>query len=408
MENEYGFINDGKVYLKAFLNFPEREIGKVLLTDEKAIEYFKERFFLLTEKVNQLEKGMEMSANKGSFLMKIIHLKISLETFNALGDFSSFFDRLNKLQEELQGDVEQNRIRNLDLKEEFLEKVLVLVKRQAYDEDEEEIKEIHQHWLRIGRVTEEKEDTLESEFKGFVDQFFIEKREYSTRQDVLIYERLDKFNELLEEGKRLFYLRRYSENKNSFMKLQQEWKRVGSVPRDKFFKISKDFQKLGNSFFDKLNEEVKYMSERSTSELSGLEIKRAINERSRAVYELSSEESFALVKMLQDEWKDSGFVPKKMDPPIFNEFYMNCEYIYEYRYFEGVCDKKLGADSSKLQKSGLMEAMIMKIKKEIAELEKDLDKYRNRRDDESKKFASSLMVKRRKLEAKQIILSSLN
>jgi hypothetical protein len=408
MENEYGFINDGNVYLKAFLDFEKREIGKVLLTDDKAIEYFENRFSLLTSKVDQLEKGMDESRNKGSFLMKIIHLKRSLETFNALGDFSLLFSKLDILQDSLREDVDQNRVRNLTLKKELFEKSQILLARRTYDEDEDEIKEIHQGWLRIGRVTEDEEEVLETEFKNLVDEFFQEKRTSKVREEQLVSERLDRFAELLEEGKRLFYLRKYSENKNAFMKVQQEWKRVGSVPRDKFFKISRDFQKLGNSFFDKLNEEVKYMKERTTTELSGLEIKRAINERSRAVYELPSDEGFSLVKMLQDEWKDSGFVPKKMDPSMFNEFYSNCEYAYEFRYFTGVCNKKLGENSSNLQKANIMEDMITEIKKEIAVFEEDVEKYRNRRDDESKKFASNLMVKRRKLEAKQMILEGLS
>jgi Arc/MetJ-type ribon-helix-helix transcriptional regulator len=407
MKNEYGFINDGKVYLNAFLDFPEREIGKVLLTDEKAFEYFDNRFSLLTVKVEQLEQGMQESRNKGSFLMKIIHLKKSLGTFNALGDFTMLFRKLNILQQELEGDVQNNRLRNLELKEDLLNKTKTLVERKSYENDEEVIKEVHQNWLRIGRVTEEKEQILETTFKALVDQFFEEKREERIRQDRLVYGRLEKYSELLEEGKRLFYLRKYVENKNSFMKLQQEWKRVGSVPRDKFFKISKDFQKLGNSFFDKLNEEANYMKERSTTELSGLEIKRAINVRSRAVFELPSEEGFQLVKILQHEWKESGFVPKKMDASIFNEFYKNCEYAYEYRYFTEACHKRLGANSSSLQKTGIMESMIMDTKKEIAEFEKDLEKYRNRRDDESRKFASKLMVKRRKLEVKELILKGL-
>lgn len=407
MENEYGFINDGKVYLKAFLDFEEREIGKVLLTDEKAIEYFENRFSLLTTKVDELENGMNESRNKGSFLMKIIHLKKSLETFNALGNFTQLFERLDQLQAGLSDDVQQNRVRNLALKQELLEKAKELVARASYSEDEEEIKEVHQSWLRIGRVTEGEENQLEADFKDLVDTFFENKRKDKAKQEQLVFERLDRFRELLEEGKRLFYLRKYADNKNAFMKLQQEWKRVGSVPRDKFFKISRDFQKLGNNFFDKLNEEVRYMKERSTSELSGLEIKKAINERSRAVYDLPSEEGFALVKLLQDEWKESGFVPKKMDPSMFNEFYKNCEYAYEYRYFTNVCNKKLGENSSDLQKANIMNDMISEIKKEIAAFEEDLDKYRNRRDDESKKFASNLMVKRRKLEAKQIILANL-
>jgi hypothetical protein len=408
MENEYGFINDGKIYLNSFLDFPEREIGKVLLTDEKAIEYFSNRFSLLTTKCEELERGMHESSNKGSFLMKIVHLKKALGTFNALGDFISLFNRLDSLQESLQVDVNQNRVKNLQLKKELLARTEALIERKSYQNDEEEIKEIHQYWLRVGRVTEGNEEQVEGAFKILVDQFFERKREAQILEEQLIYDRLDRFRELLEEGRELFYLRKYADNKSAFMKLQQEWKRVGSVPRDKFFKLNKNFQKLGNNFFDKLNEEVTYMKERSSAEISGLEVKRAIGVRSKAVFELPIDEGFELVKILQEEWKDSGFVPKKMDPLMFDEFYKNCEYAYEYRYFSGVCEKKLGLNSSKLQQTGILEGMIVEAKKEITEFEKNLEKYRNRRDDESKKFASNLMMKRRKLEAKKIILEGLS
>ena len=51
MENKYGFISDGKVYLKSVLGNPDREIGTVLLTDEKALEYFQNRFKMLFKKI---------------------------------------------------------------------------------------------------------------------------------------------------------------------------------------------------------------------------------------------------------------------------------------------------------------------------------------------------------------------
>jgi hypothetical protein len=72
MENKYGFISDGKIYLKSVLGNPDREIGTVLLTDEKAVEYFQNRFKKLIEKIDQLEEELNVAPNKGSFLMKII------------------------------------------------------------------------------------------------------------------------------------------------------------------------------------------------------------------------------------------------------------------------------------------------------------------------------------------------
>ncbi len=408
MENKYGFINDGKVYLNAFLDFPEREIGKVLLTDEKAFVYFTDRFLLLINKIDKLELEMSESSNKGSFLMKIVHFRDSLKTYNALGDFPVLFNKLDELQEILLVDVEQNRLKNLELKEELLEKLQIIVSREDWCNDEDGIKELHQYWLRIGRVTEDREEDLEADFKRLLDNFFEEKRQAGTRQNELVYERLDRFRELIEEGRKLFYLRKYDANKKNFINIQREWKAVGSVPKDKFFKLNRDFQKLGNSYFDKLNEEVTYLSERSEEEFEELKLKQDINERSKAIYDLDANDGFVLIKALQDEWKATGFVPKKMDPMVFNEFYMNCEYAYEYHYFISKCEEKLGANSSNLQKTNILEDDLALAKRELDKLESKTEDYRKRRDDESRKFASDLMTKRRKFEAKALILKSLS
>ena len=134
---------------------------------------------------------------------------------------------------------------------------------------------------------------------------------------------------MIQEAKNLYRLRRYSENKVAFIKLQQEWKTVGVIPKDKFFKISREFKKLGNNYFERLNEEVRYNlgggHNGSGSGEGALEVKRRIYDRSRVVYELPADDAYSLVKLLQDEWKDSGFVPKKLDPEMFNDFYKNCE-----------------------------------------------------------------------------------
>ena len=165
MENKYGFIDDGKVYLKGVLDYPDREIGTVLLTDEKAIEYFENRYSMLIQKIDQLETAINGAENKGSFLMKIVHLQESLATYNALGDFEAVFNRLEGLKEGLSKDVGVNRERNLTLKNELLQKLQAIIENPISDDAEEDVKELHQTWLRIGRVSEEKEAALEASFR---------------------------------------------------------------------------------------------------------------------------------------------------------------------------------------------------------------------------------------------------
>ena len=42
--NEYAYIKDGKVFLKGYLDMPDRQIGEVKRTDEEAFQYFTNRY----------------------------------------------------------------------------------------------------------------------------------------------------------------------------------------------------------------------------------------------------------------------------------------------------------------------------------------------------------------------------
>ena len=41
---EYGYCKDGKVYLKSYSEYEERQIGVVRNTEEEALQYFVNRF----------------------------------------------------------------------------------------------------------------------------------------------------------------------------------------------------------------------------------------------------------------------------------------------------------------------------------------------------------------------------
>ena len=75
---EYGYIKDGKVYRKSFLDFPEREIGTVKESEEATIQYFTQKFEAIVSEVEDVKSKVEEHANKGSFLIKVINLKESL------------------------------------------------------------------------------------------------------------------------------------------------------------------------------------------------------------------------------------------------------------------------------------------------------------------------------------------
>ena len=58
LENEYAYIKDNKVFLKGYLDMPDRQIGEVKRTEEEAFQYFVNRYDIAVKKVEVLEKEL--------------------------------------------------------------------------------------------------------------------------------------------------------------------------------------------------------------------------------------------------------------------------------------------------------------------------------------------------------------
>ena len=109
VKNEYGFCQDGKVYINAYLNFPQREIGFVRNTEQEALDYFVNRFELAKTKVIQLASEINDVQNKGSYLTKVVQMKAYLAEFDGLGDFQPLFNQLDSLEVFLKDLIQNNQ-----------------------------------------------------------------------------------------------------------------------------------------------------------------------------------------------------------------------------------------------------------------------------------------------------------
>src|SRR5690606_22882333 len=98
---EYGYVKDDKVFLKGYLEYPDRQIGEVKRTEQEAIDYFKNRFTIAQNKVAQLEQEIEEAQNKGSYLTKLVQLRKKLIGFDAIGNFIPLLERLDQTEHEL-------------------------------------------------------------------------------------------------------------------------------------------------------------------------------------------------------------------------------------------------------------------------------------------------------------------
>lgn len=253
IKNEFGFCQDGKVFLNAYLDFPQREIGFVRDTEQEALDYFARRFELAKLKVNQLAKEVEEVQNKGSYLTKVVQMKAYLTTFDGLGDFIPLFDKLDSLDEFLRGLIQNNQIKNLEIKRALIEDAQVIANQEDVLAATEELMDLKSKWVKTGPVDKQFQDSLADSFQEIMDQFFLRRRAYFEDKNRQIDEKI-----LILQGyiDSVHQYRKSDDLDAAIIKvkeLQKEWKLVTGLPPKKQSMLWKNFKKANDMFFEKYN-----------------------------------------------------------------------------------------------------------------------------------------------------------
>ncbi len=126
--------------------------------------------------------------------------------------------------------------------------------------------------------------------------------------------------------------------------IQEDWKAIGQVPREKLSEIWERFRALIDTFFTKHKEALKVEDSRR---LENYEKKIKLCEQAESLAE-SFEESTdwaagtAAFKKLQSEWKTSGGVPKNLSEEVWQRFRNACDKFFEKRraHFESLDAEK--------------------------------------------------------------------
>lgn len=415
VEHTFGFVRNGIVYLKAQLGNPEREIGKVIKTPEEAIQYFVNRFRLIEEKVDTLIQEIEQEQlNKGSFLMRLIHLKERLYTYNAIGDFSVLLEKLNQVEESLKSNIQQNRIRNLEIKRQLLDELEQLKDSSEWREATEQVVKIRERWIKVGAVVEELQETIEKDFTEKLNYFYGRRKQFLEERHALIETRLHNYKKLLHKMENLLQSdEKYNPNTviNNFMK---EWKSLGKIPKERMDEFWKMFKRKRNAIRKKV-------ASKKTPTNSALEknykIRLSIIAEVESLLPLDPQKDNTLEKLkpLQEKWKNAGQVDKKLVNDLNNKFRNACdkvkekEFLYRVaRYRNKSFDEKPETEKTKI-KIEILEEFIRK-----GELDLQNQEYKysiltkeEKENTEGKNALFKLETQKRKLGVKKVMLAAL-
>lgn len=186
----------------------------------------------------------------------------------------------------------------------------------------DEIKAIQKEWEEIGPVPREEGKEVSKAFWSKFKQFFKRKGEFFHKLDEERQAHLEKKQELFEKAKSIVAEateETIEEAAKQLKKLQDEWKKIGSVPEKARKKIEEGFRKLMNEFFDRRRA---IHSKKEEGFVENLQKKEALIEQINA----RTEEALATVDP-EDEieqwieaWVAIGHVPRKDISRIQNAF----------------------------------------------------------------------------------------
>ena len=257
IEIPFGYIKAGKIYQSAWGEHPDREIGEVRDEDnEKSSQFFQDRFSDLENKIKEVTDKIDSTENKGSFLMKLVHLKENLSQHDGLGDYPSLLETLLKYESLVRDIILKNRVRNTEIKTALIEELKEIVEIVNWKEASDKINDIKGRWIKTGSAEEDKNQSLEDDFWGIIQSFYDRKKQFYEDKQKLSDHRKRQYEELVDAAKALKDLRG-QERFNRVKELKEKWKEVGGVPAEIYQPLFQDFnqQLKGKKFVPQANHE---------------------------------------------------------------------------------------------------------------------------------------------------------
>ena len=407
VDNKYGYIKDKRVFRSAFLEFPERVIGEVKVSEAESLNYFVERFNLASSEVEEVKAKIEAAENKGSYLMKVLHLKDTLFEFDAIGDFASLYQQLDKLHFQLQTIITNNRHKNLQVKTALLEELRVVAKSSDWKAASAAVKEIQTKWIRTGAIEEDKRVQIEGDFKTLTDTFYERKASFYEDLNQMMAQKEEDFKRFISDTSKKL------EKIDSSRKLQHEikstveaWKGLGKIERSKH---NLYWQELQNVFKAQINRLRKFESkQRNQSAKETIELKQKILDQ----LEVSSKDLLPKLELkeIKETWKKAGRLPKKVDLEFGEKYRFLIDVIAEKQFLHQLANKKGGNSLSELEKSKLriklMYDLLKRDQTELRNFEENLGKF-NTSTGLTEMLDAKLNQQKRKVEVKKLILNEL-
>jgi len=242
-EKKFGYCDQDAIIQCGWGHYPDREIGKVKENDvEASILYFEERFNDKKLKVSELIQKVSQTTNKGSFLIKFIHLRDTLHQHDGIGNYLELYNQIASTISLIEEIIEGNRKKNTEIKQALIGEIKEVVELVNWKEATEKVLAIKEKWIKTGSAKQELQKEMESVFWESIKSFYERKHAFyeDKKRLSLFYE--TKYKELVTEALKL---KEYDNGKigDKIEALKERWKTNGPVPSEMYTQLLKEFNR---------------------------------------------------------------------------------------------------------------------------------------------------------------------
>lgn len=253
-------------------------------------------------------------------------------TFAEEADFKALLQAYKQKRAEELKQIEALQARAYEIKKGIVEKLSALLDGGDVDKVFAEVRKLQNEWKEAGEVAQSKYNEIVKKYQALMTQFYDDVRISNELRDYDFKKNLEIKTRLCEEAEKLTESRQLNEAFQKLQKLHQEWRETGPVAKElreelwNRFKAATDIvnHKHADFYQAKKSEEEENLSKKTAlcEALEAIDIAKAKSYK-------AWDDITAKVLELQEEWKKSGFAPKKVNKKIYERFRSACDEIFK-------------------------------------------------------------------------------
>ena len=189
---------------------------------------------------------------------------------------------------------------------------------KVWEEKSNELIELQRQWREIGYISRKENDKAYKQFRQACDTFFNTRREFFNKSKEVQSKNLQLKTELCEKAEAIKESTDWKKTTDEFVKIQKQWREIGTVPRKYSDTLWKRFRSACDYFFD---QKKLTGSSADNDQINNLKLKKSLIEEVNNFQPTDNEEdNLAKLNDFNSRWAEIGFVPFKQKDIIQNEF----------------------------------------------------------------------------------------